>query len=318
MQVLDSIDERAIDELTERDEFFWLDLVDPHDAQLERLAERFGWHPLALEDMQHFRQRPKLDRYEDQMLIVFYGARPPRDELDDESDQTPLLEVHLMISGDWVVTVRHDGCTELDQLRRRFAEDPSPNETFVVYRICDTLTDTFFPVLEKIDDAIDDLEDAIVLRPTDEQLQRVFRLKRRLVVLRRVITPQRDLTARTIDDIAELPGLEPGTRDYFRDVYDHLIRVSDLIDSYRDLLTSTMDVYLSTVSNRLNQVMKQLTIVATVFLPITALTGFFGQNFGFLVRHISGAVPFFIYGVGGAALSVIVLYAWFRRQRFFD
>ncbi|MGN6188298.1 MAG: magnesium/cobalt transporter CorA [Conexibacter sp.] len=318
MQVLDRIDEQAIAAANARGEFFWLDLVNPSDAELAQLGERFGWHPLALEDMQHVRQRPKLDRYEDQMLIVFYGARPPRDGFDDDSDEPHLIEVHMMVSGDWVVTARREQCSELDALRRRFAEDPSPNETFVVYRICDTLTDSFFPVLEAIDDAIDELEDAIVLRPDDAQLQRVFRLKRRLVVLRRVITPQRDLAARTISDISELPGLEAGTRDYFRDVYDHLIRVSDLVDSYRDLLTSTMDVYLSTVSNRLNVVMKQLTLVATVFLPITALTGFFGQNFGYLVRHMTGATPFFVYGIGGLLLSVLALYVWFRRQRFLD
>ncbi len=315
MQVLDRVDERAIDELIARDEFFWLDLLDPDDEQLAALAARFGWHPLALEDMQHFRQRPKLDRYGDQMLIVFYGAHADGPLTDEE---THLIEVHLMVSGSWVVTVRRRRCEQLDELRRRVAADPSGDEELTIYKIVDALTDTFFPVLERIDDAIDELEDAIVLRPTDEQLQRVFRLKRKLVVLRRVITPQRDLAARTIGEIDELPGLSHGSRDYFRDVYDHLIRVSDLIDSYRDLLTGTMDVYLSTVSNRLNVVMKQLTLVATVFLPITALTGFFGQNFGWLVRHVSGPVSFFVLGVGGSLLSCVILYAWFRRQRFFE
>jgi len=315
MQVLDRIDEPALDELTARDEFFWLDLVGPTDEQLAGLAQRFGWHPLALEDVQHFRQRPKLDRYDDQMLIVFYGAHAS----EALSDDTPhLVEVHLMVSGSWVVTVRRRRCDELDELRRRIAADASHDEELVVYKICDALTDTFFPVLEKVDDAIDELEDAIVLRPTDEQLQQVFRLKRRLVVLRRTITPQRDLAARTIGEIDDLPGLTHGSRDYFRDVYDHLIRVSDLVDSYRDLLTGTMDVYLSTVSNRLNVVMKQLTLVATVFLPITALTGFFGQNFGWLVRHVTGFVPFMVFGVGGALLSCVLLFVWFRRQRFLD
>jgi magnesium transporter len=249
------------------------------------------------------------------MLIVFYGARSP-EHLED--DQPHLVEVHMMVSGSWVVTARREACGELDTLRRRFAEDPGRDEEFVVYRIFDTLTDTFFPVLERIDDAIDELEDAIVLQPTDEQLQRVFRLKRRLVVLRRVVTPQRDLAARTIDEIAELPGLTTGSRAYFRDVYDHLIRVSDLVDSYRDLLTSTMDVYLSTVSNRLNVVMKQLTLVATVFLPITALTGFFGQNFGWLVLHVRSLWSFLVFGVGGAAFSCVALYVWFRRKRFLE
>jgi magnesium transporter len=318
MQVLDAIDERAIDDLTARDEFFWLDLVDPSAEELSGLAKRFGWHPLALEDVQEQHQRPKLDRYDDQMLIVFYGVHATRDLSAEPVDRPHLIEVHLMVSGRWVVTVRQQHCPQLDELRRRLAQDASRDEKLVVYRILDTLTDTFFPALELIDDAIDTLEERIVLQPTDRQLQAVFYLKRRLVVLRRTITPQRDLAARTIEDIEDLPGLEGGTRDYFRDVYDHLIRISDLVDSYRDLLTGIMDVYLSTVSNRLNVVMKQLTLVATVFLPITALTGFFGQNFGWLVLHIRSLWTFLVFGVGGAAFACVALYVWFRRQRFLD
>jgi magnesium transporter len=138
------------------------------------------------------------------------------------------------------------------------------------------------------------------------------------VALRRIVTPQRDLAARTIDEIVELPGLDADSRNYFRDVYDHLIRISDLIDSYRDLLTGAMDVYLSTVSNRLNVVMKQLTIMATIFLPITALTGFFGQNFGWLVNRIHSLEAFMVLGVGGIVASCVILLVWFRRSGFFD
>lgn len=312
MQVLDRIDERAIDALIARDEFFWLDLVDPTPEQLAGLAQRFDWHPLALEDMQKRGQRPKLDRYGDQMLLVFYGAR------EAGPDAPEMIEVHLVVSGGWVVTVRHAGCDALDELRARLPAQAGTGEQFVVYRILDTLTDTFFPVLEAVDDAIDELEDAIVLGPDDEQLQRIFHLKRSLVTLRRIVTPQRDLAARTIEDLAELPGLDPGTRDWFRDVYDHLIRVSDMVDSYRDLLTGAMDVYLSTVSNRTNAVMKQLTLVATIFLPITALTGFFGQNFGWLVLHVRSLWAFLAFGVGGIVLSSAILFVWFKRSRFFD
>src|SRR6185503_2183229 len=115
MRVLEAIDERAIVELTARDEFFWLDLVDPAEAQLAAVAGRFGWHPLALEDTIHFGQRPKLDRYGDQMLIVFYGAHPA-------AAATRLIEVHMVVSGSWVITVRRDPCAQLDTLRRRLGE----------------------------------------------------------------------------------------------------------------------------------------------------------------------------------------------------
>lgn len=312
MHVLNAIDDQQIDELTARGEFFWLDLIDADEEQIKTLGRRFGWHPLATEDTLEFHQRPKLDRYDDQMLIVFYGASHLQE------GEPILVEVHLIVSGDWVVTVRRRPCGELDELRKRIAADKRAGEEYVIYRILDTLTDTYFPVMEKIDEAIDSLEDAIVERPDNDQLQHLFRLKRRLVALRRIITPQRDMMASAIDEIADLPGLELGSRDYFRDVYDHLIRVSDMVDSYRDLLSSAMDVYLSTTSNRMNAVMKQLTVVATIFLPITALTGFFGQNFGWLLNHIRSGTTFLIFGVGGIVLSCVLLLLWFTRARFFD
>lgn len=309
MRVLDAIDDAALDELTTADEFFWLDLVAPSAAELGGLAERFGWHRLAVQALLEFPQRPKMDSFGSYMLLVFFGARAT-------GDVVGLSEVHLIVSGSYIVTVRHDQCPELTERRERFRERPPGSEQFVVYSVLDALTDTFFPVLAGIDDEIDRLEDEVIQGPSDEQLQRVFRLKRSLVALRRVVTPQRDLAARTIDEIADLPGLGAGTRDYFRDVYDHLIRVSDLIDSYRDLLTGAMDVYLSTVSNRLNVVMKQLTIVATIFLPLTFVTGFFGQNFGWLTGHIHSLWVFLVYGVGGLVVSCVALYAWFRRSGF--
>src|SRR5205807_2539213 len=143
---------------------------------------------------------------------------------------------------------------------------PVHSEQFVLYRVFDALTDTFFPLLAGMDDEIDELEEAVLAGPTDEQLQRLFALKRQLVMMRKVVTPQRDLFARGIDQLAELPGLVLDQRDYFRDVYDHLIRISDLIDSYRDLLSGVTVLYLSTVSNRLNEVMKQMSIVGESFM----------------------------------------------------
>src|SRR5260370_3870677 len=131
-----------------------------------------------------------------------------------------------------------------------------------------------------MDDEIDKIESAMLANPTERQLERLFALKRQLVAMRKVVTPQRDLFARSVGQLAELPGLELDERDYFRDIYDHLIRISDLIDSYRDLLSGATDLYLSTVSNRRNDVMKQLTVIATIFLPLSFITGFFGQNFG--------------------------------------
>jgi magnesium transporter len=176
------------------------------------------------------------------------------------------------------------------------------------------LIDGYFPVLAVLDDEIDDLEDEILRAPTDEQLGRLFDMKRSLIALRKIVTPERDMFATLISGSSALPGMTPEYERYFRDLYDHLIRVSDLVDSYRDLLSGAMDTHLSTVSNRLNVVMKQLTIIATIFLPLSFLTGFFGQNFAWMVNRIGSFAVFLAVGIGAQVLTVIALVVMFRKR----
>ncbi|HEY3105805.1 MAG TPA: CorA family divalent cation transporter, partial [Gaiellaceae bacterium] len=140
-------------------------------------------------------------------------------------------------------------------------------------------------------------------------------MKRRLNRLRRVVGPQRDVVGQLFGGIAVLPGLDAEAERYFRDVYDHLIRVADLIDSYKDLLTGAMDVYLSSVSNRLNLVVERLTVLSTILLPLIVLTGFFGQNFGWLVRNIGGIGSFLVFGVALPLVSAALIVLYLRRQR---
>ena len=176
------------------------------------------------------------------------------------------------------------------------------------------LTDGFFPVLSSFDDRIDQLQDEIFAKPTDEQLSELFNMKRWLIGVRKVITPQRDLVASLVDGVAELPGMTREIERYFRDLYDHLIRISDLVDSYRDLLTGSMDAYLSTVSNRLNAIMKQLTLIATIFLPLSFLTGFFGQNFAWMIQRIGSLGAFLVVGLGTELVVVAGMLVVFRRR----
>jgi magnesium transporter len=308
--VFTSIDEARIRDNLQRDQFFWLDLTAPGPDELAQLGDIFGFHPLALEDTAQFRQRPKLDNYGDYVFLVFYGAwRGPA------ADPNPLREVHLFISGQYLVTIHRDPVPPLDEQRELLHGRALQSEQFLLYRVLDALTDSFFPILADIDGEIDDLEAGILANPTDSQLERLFSLKRQLVALRKVVTPQRDLFARSVDQIAALPGLELDERDYFRDVYDHLIRISDLIDSYRDLLSGATDLYLSTVSNRQNDVMKQLTVIATIFLPLGFITGFFGQNFAFLVNHvIRQSWTFWVIGVGSILCTCAGLLVFFHRK----
>jgi magnesium transporter len=304
------LDEPRIRDHLERDQFFWLDLTAPGSGELAQLRKIFGFHPLALEDTEHFGQRPKLDNFGDYIFLVFYGAMSQRPE-----DPGQLSEIHLFVSGQYLVTIHREPVSSLVQQREELEGRRLHSEQFLLYRVLDALTDSFFPILADLDTEIDDLESAVLANPTDQQLERLFTIKRQLVAMRKVVTPQRDLFARSIDQIAELPGLQLDERDYFRDVYDHLIRISDLIDSYRDLLSGATDLYLSTVSNRQNDVMKQLTVIATIFLPLSFITGFFGQNFGYLVTHLIHATwTFWVIGVGSMVATVVALILFFHRK----
>jgi magnesium transporter len=307
---LTAVEESKVKDHLARDQFFWLDLTAPSAEDVERLRELFGFHPLALEDALHFEQRPKLDDFQDYAFLVFYGARD-----DEEGGSALLQEVQMFISGKYLVSLHRDPLPALEEQRSLLEGRVLHSEQFLLYRVFDALTDSFFPPLARMDDEIDELEAAVLAGPTDEQLQRLFAMKRTLVAMRKVVTPQRDLFARSIDQLADLPGLELDERDYFRDVYDHLIRVSDLIDSYRDLLSSTTDLYLSTVSNRQNEVMKQLAIVGTIFLPLSFITGFFGMNFGWMVKDgIASEWSFFVLGLGSLLATCVFLLRFFRRK----
>jgi magnesium transporter len=324
VRFLDHIDRGAIEELLGRDEYFWLDLDAPSEADIATLDDLFHWHPLALEDLRKKGQRPKLEDYDQYMFLVYYGAAAPEGGAPPVPDAPPeaapargervdLEEVHAFISGGYLVTVHDGNCTALDEVRERLGKQPPSSEQFVVYRVLDALTDSFFPLLEDLEDRLEHLDEEIFSQPSPDHLQPLTELRRDLVMLGRVATPQRDLLARHIDDILEIPGLEPDSKDYFRDIYDHAIRISDQIDSFRDLLIGSRDAYLSVTSNRLNEISKQLTVVATIFLPLSFIVGFFGQNFGWMVRNINTAADFWLIGGGSMVVSLIVLIIWLRR-----
>jgi len=294
----------------QNDQFFWLDLHDPQPEELSKLSQLLHLHPLTVEDVSTFSERPKREHFEGYIHLVVYGV----DEEAAAGEQL-LREVHLLISGDWVVTLHPSPFAVLDKLRERVRREPARREQALVFEILDTIMSTYVPVLDRIDDTIDDIEQTVIEDAREESLQRIFSLKRDLIAMRRVVTPMRDFFARDADEIARLPGMEPDDRLYFRDVYDTLVRTSELIDSYRDLLSGATDMYLSTVANRQGEISKQLTIIATIFLPLTFLTGFFGQNFAFLTGQVENTTwSFFVLGLGLLVVSVVGFWIFFRRR----
>jgi magnesium transporter len=293
--------------------FFWLDLDDaePNDTDaIDVLEHTFGFHHLAVEDAEHFGQRPKVEDYDDFIYLVAAGALP---------DGSDTVEVHLFLNANYLVSVHRGPCDAIatvhTRIERHRATAAAAPQIVIAYLIVDALTDSFFPVLSNFDDTIDTIEDDILKQPTEAQLGVLFDLKRRLLKIRKVITPQRDMFAALATGMTQVPGMTDETSRYFRDLYDHLIRISDLVDGYRDLLSGVMDTHISTVSNRLNVVMKQLAMIATIFLPLTFITGYFGQNFAWVVNGWQTTLwGWLVFGVGLNLAAIIFMVILFKRR----
>ncbi|MHA7984280.1 magnesium transporter CorA family protein [Rathayibacter sp. CAU 1779] len=313
MRILDSIDDALIAELRTKQEFFWLDLSGPSKEQVEQLGSLLGLHPLAVEDSVRFGQRPKLDTYGDTALLVLEGGVESQPE---DRNPHPLEEVHCHLSGDYIVTLHQNQYAELDTLKAQFSHTaPTKTERYYLYKVVDVVVDSYFPMLADLDEEINDLEDAIVSGAGRRELEETFRLKRLLLRLRKAVVPMRDVFAREIEVIADLAGLEADSHDYFRDVYDHLIRITDELDSYHEMVASCTDLYLSTVANKQGETSKQLAIIASIFLPLSFLTGFFGMNFSWEVGHVLvGPWAFFFLGIGTMAVSAGLMWWWFHHK----
>jgi magnesium transporter len=288
MQVLDTVDLDAIRALHEREEFFWLDLDSPSDADLDALGELLGIPDLAIEDTKEFDQRPKLDDYGERVLIVFYGAHG-----------TDLVEVHVHVSGKEVVTVRRAPCAHLWEARKRAATARVRTEQDLVYRVLDALADSLRSLADGHAAEVERLEEIAFERPKPVDRRRMSELRSDLFRLQQIVVPQREMLGRGGDLLETLPGLERDVaRHPFRDVHDDLVVTANEIDYLRELLSEAVNVLI-------NQMASRLTIVATIFLPLTFATGFFGMNFGWLVNHISSAESFLVLGIGGMIVPLI-------------
>src|SRR5712692_1121639 len=289
------------------EEGFWMDIQDPGEADFKILAETFKFHPLTIEDVKNQGQRPKLDDYGGYRFVVLIAGRWT-DAGELETD-----EYHLYLSDDYLVTV-HDGPAPLlDDLRRRIEDTPAiarGKPDFLAYLVIDAVVDSTFDALVRLDSTIDELEDAIVDRADPEQLRRIYELKHSVTQRRQLLGAERDLFQRLITESLSDPELGA----YYRDVYDHVIRQYEAVDSLRDLLTGAMDVYLSTVSNRLNQTTKALTVIASLFLPLSFLTGFYGMNFTYLTQVLETPYWAFAVGIGTMLVSIAIQLYFFRRR----
>lgn len=314
----------------------WVDISKQTPEELDLIAQSFRFHPLALEDCLHFDQRPKLEEYAGTSPYLFvvthnFTILPTTKSIlsEENSLHVPrllwaesrsqmvaltMLETHAFLGQSYLVTVHDQHSPALEHTWNRVKHDPQllgRGADFVYYLLADGLCDSNFPVLEQLGDILDDMEESLFDNPSRADLHRIYSMRKTLVSMRRVLSPQRDV----MGNLARHGGsacVSEKTAPYFRDIYDHLTRIYESIEAGRDLLGNCVDAYMSAVGQRTNEIMKQLTIVSAVLLPVTFLSGLFGMNFEMM--------PFRSPIAFGLALALmfgvvpIVMFLWFRRK----
>jgi len=249
----------------------WHDIANPNDPELDRLAAEYHIHPLHIEDCRSRAQRAKVEENDGYIFVVFKPVEFAED------GGLSVWDLDVFLGRGWVITVRELNCDQADKiLQPVHAMEATLREDQVLYRVSDGVVDGYLPLLDRIDDQIDEMEEQVLDSPTPEVLARIFRARRTLIELRRVLVNTRDVAAHLYRTEHDLIGKD--LMPFMRDVYDHVARNLDLVETQRDLLTGTMDVYLSSVANRTNQVMKVLTVMGTIALPVLVISGFYGMN----------------------------------------
>jgi magnesium transporter len=296
---------------------FWVDISGPTEEEIGVLRDVFKFHPLAIEDVAAHVQRPKLERYAEPgdvngreyfYLVVHapdvetFRARLRTDELD------------VFLSERYLVTVHEKEVKSPESALVRVERDPKAmldlGIDVILYQVLDRMVDMYLPILDEIEKDLDDLEERAAERPEPELLPCISSTKRDLLTLRRIIGPQRDVIAQLTR--GEVPCIREGTRIYLRDVQDHLNRAVETIELYRDLVLGARDIYMSSISNNLNQIMKTLTIISVVALPMTVVTSFFGMNFE-SIPGLHSRMGF--WGAVGVMMIFVAGFLWWFRRK---
>ena len=309
--------DRAAEVCAEGDGFVWLGLFEPDEDELANVQDRFGLHDLAVEDAQSFHLRPKIERYEEGQVLfaVFRTARYV-----EESEEVDMGEVSVFCSHRFVITVRQGTPSDLHGARLRLEERPTllqEGPAAILWAILDTIVDDYAPVIEGLEQDVVEVE-RTVFSGAAAPTERIYLLRREATDFYRAVHPL----------LGPLEGLERGSylpvsdelSAFFRDVDDHLKLVNEEVIALRDVLATILQANMAVISNqqneisvRQNETMKTLTLVATIFLPLTFITGFFGMNFGWMVEQITSWWVFVVYGVGSLVVSAVGIYMWFRR-----
>jgi magnesium transporter len=295
----------------------WINIEGLQDVDLiEKLGRHFGFHPLALEDVLNCGQRPKLEDYGSHHFLVMKSLLRAAEELKIE-------QISFFLGGSYVITLQEVPGDSFDAVRERIRHGKGQirrmGSDYLLYALVDALVDEFFPVLEAFGERVEELEDEVVARPEPATLNEIHRIKRQLLLLRKTAFPEREVINSLQREEAHL--IRPETRVFLRDCYDHTIQVIDMVETYRDLAAGLLEVYLSSISNRLNEVMKVLTIISTIFIPLSFIAGVYGMNFNPQSSPMNMPELNWYYGypmaLGLMAVLAGALVIYFRRKGWF-
>ena len=283
----------------------WFNIPDPDSPVLDELAKRFHLHPLQIEDCRQRPQRAKTDEYGEYIFSIIKHVQHTDNEIHFD-------DLDIFLGKDFLITVHRRDCAAIRKLQQQAQQNHITRLDQLFYRLIDTAVDDYLTILDKVGEQVSDIESEVLERPEPPMLRRIFRMKRKLVEFRRIAAEVREVVNALIRREKGLLGddLDP----YFRDVYDHLLRTVDLIETYRDLLTGSLDIYLSAVANRTNEVMKILTIWGTVALPLVIITGFFGMNLPLPWAHRPHGT---LLAIGLMLTSTALVLMYFKRKHWF-
>jgi magnesium transporter len=297
--------------IVDRPGLLWLDLDDPMSTALDDLAAHYGFHELAVEDCRQGLQLAKIDHHGTHDFAIINTTH-----YSDRPCELMLKEINVFLGRDYVITVHQGLSHAVAEVEKRNAMGApnggnvtSPDQVF--HAVIDVVVDRYLPTLDSIGDTIDSVQDDLLLNPDIRLLETMFELKRGMLQFRRAVASQRELLNVIIRDESEF--ITPRMRIYFRDVYDHAVRAMDLVETYRDLLTGGLDIYLTQMANRTNNIVKGLTILATIMLPLTLVTGYFGMNFEYLplLKHPNGIW----YTTAGLIVITVAMLGFFKYKK---
>ncbi len=303
--------------LKDKPSMTWIDVEGVHDVSLlETLGNQFGLHPLVMEDIVSTDQRPKMEEFDDYIYIVLKMFHHPPPSRGQDSVYITGEQVSIIMGKQFVLTFQegYEGDV-FEPLRERIRKGGGKihkmSSDYLVYNLIDSIIDGYFTILENIGEKIEDLEEILVNNPQPKTLTTIYELKREMIYLRKNIWPLREVISQLEREDSEL--ITESTHIYLRDVYDHTIHASDTIETYRDMLSGMLDIYLSSISNRMNEIMKVLTIITTIFIPLSFIAGIYGMNFEFMPELKERIAYPIVLGVM-LVIAIFMLF-YFRRKK---